>query len=153
MIKPTFNPRYRHAKSGIFKPSHPEKYKGFGQIIFKSLLEAKMMFYLDNDPRCVSWWAEPFSIRYLDKSTNKWRNYFIDFVVEMYDGNTKKKYWIETKTTNETQRPTGSRNTQTLLENTKTYVKNLSKWAAAQRVAKQHGAQFLVITEEFFKKK
>jgi hypothetical protein len=71
----------------------------------------------------------------------------------MYDGNIKKKYWIETKTTGETQRPTGSRNSQVLLENTKTYVKNLSKWSAAQKVAKQHGAQFLVITEEFFKKK
>ena len=153
MIKPTFNPRYRNAKSGIFKPSHPEKYKGFGQIIFKSLLEAKMMFYLDNDPKVVAWWAEPFSIKYLDRSTNRWRNYFIDFVVEMMDGTSKKTYWIETKITGETKKPTGSRNTQALLENTKTYVKNLSKWSAAQKIAKKHGAQFLVITEEFFKKK
>ena len=112
-----------------------------------------MMFYLDNDPKVVAWWAEPFSIKYLDRSTNRWRNYFIDFVVEMMDGTSKKTYWIETKITGETKKPTGSRNTQALLENTKTYVKNLSKWSAAQKIAKKHGAQFLVITEEFFKKK
>ena len=153
MIKPTFNPRYRHAKHGIFKPLHPEKYKGFGQIVFKSMLEAKMMFYLDNDPRCVAWWAEPFSINYLDKSTNKYRQYFIDFVAEIMDGSTKKTYWIETKGVNETKKPTGGRNTQALLENTKTYVKNLCKWQAAQKVAKRHGAEFVVITEEFFNKK
>ena len=153
MIKPTFNPRYKHAKSGIFKPQHPEKYKGFGQIIFKSFLEAKFMFYLDNDPKCVAWWAEPFNIKYFDKSTNRWRQYYIDFVVEMMDGTSKTKYWVETKTVGETKKPTGGRNTQALLESTKIYVKNLCKWNAAQKVAKQHGAKFLVITEEFFKKK
>ena len=152
MIKPTFNPRYKNAKHGIFKPSHPEKYKGFGQIVFKSFLEAKMMFYLDNDPKCIAWWAEPFAIKYFDKSTNRWRSYFIDFVFEMMDGSSKKIYWVETKTVGETKKPTGARNTQALLESTKVYVKNLCKWSAAQKAAKKHGANFVVITEEFFKK-
>ena len=33
MIKPTFNLRYKNAKSGIFKPQHPEKYKALPQCI------------------------------------------------------------------------------------------------------------------------
>ena len=152
MILPTFNPRYRHAKHGVFKPKHPEKYKGHGQIVFKSLLEAKMMFYLDNNPKCTAWWAEPFSIAYFDKSTNKRRQYFIDFVAEIQtEGVVKETYWIETKNIGETRPPSGKYMTHAMLESTKTYIKNLSKWKAASEAAKRHGAKFLVITDDFFK--
>ena len=154
MIAPTFNPRYRNAKHGIFHPKHAEKYKGHGAIVFKSLLEAKMMFYLDNNPKCVAWWAEPFSISYFDRSTNKKRQYYLDFVAEiMTSPMTKETYWIETKNLGETKKPVGKHMTQALLESTKTYIKNLSKWKAAKETAKKHGATFIVVTDEFFKGK
>ena len=146
--------KYKSAKTGQFMPRHPEKYKGKHPIVFKSLLEAKFMIFLDNNPKCTKWAYESIVVPYFDKSTNRQRQYYVDFVVEMNESPiTKTIYWIETKNAKETVKPTGQRNSQALLESTKTYVCNLCKWEAATKIAKRYGAKFVVVTDEFFKGK
>lgn len=141
-------------KVGQFTPNNPDRYRGKYPIIFKSLLEAKMMLYLDINENVKSWTYEPLSIEYIDHSSKKRkRRYWIDFMAEMYVNNVLKRVWIETKSSGETKRPTNKRNSMALLESTKTYIKNVSKWKAAQALAKKHGAEFMIITEEFFKRK
>lgn len=139
---------------GKFTPQHPEKYKGKHPIIFKSKLEAKTMLYLDSNQNVKHWAYECFSIPYIDRSDrNRKKNYWVDFMVEMVINGAVKRLWIETKSAGETRKPTRSKNSRVLLESTKTYIKNLSKWSAAKALAKRQGAEFMIITEEFFKQR
>jgi len=139
---------------GKFTPNHPEKYRGSYPLVYKSKLEARMMLYLDSNQNVKSWVYEPASIQYIDKSDrNRKKNYWIDFMVEMVVNGTLKRLWIEVKPSCETHKPTGNKYTSTLLESTKTYIKNLCKWTAAKQLAKHRGAEFMIVTEDFFKKK
>lgn len=136
-----------------FTPQYPEKYRGKYPIILKSKLEARMAFYLDNNQNVLAWTYEPTSIPYVDRSDhNRKKNYWVDFLVEMTINGTLKRLWIETKSAGETKKPTRTKSSIGLLESTKTYIKNLSKWTAAKALAKQRGAEFMIVTEAFFKK-
>lgn len=139
-------------KVGRFKPKNPEKFRGSYPLIYKSKLEARMMLYLDSNQNVKSWIYEPMAIKYIDKSDkNKIKNYWIDFAVEILVNSVVKRFWIEVKSSGETKKPRGKNQTTTLLESTKTYVKNLCKWTAAKELAKKRGAEFIIVTEEFFK--
>ena len=52
--------------SGTYHPSNPEKFLGKYEPIYKSKLEAKMMFYLDHNENVVKWNYEAFPIKYID---------------------------------------------------------------------------------------
>ena len=141
-------------KIGKFTPRNKQKYKGKYPIIFKSKLEAKMMLYLDNNQSVKSWSYEPIPIPYYDKSDNNRRkNYYIDFVAEMYINNRFRKVWIEVKSKAETKKPRKSKNGLVLVESVRIYLQNLCKWNATKKLAKQRNAEFIIVTEDFFKQK
>ena len=137
---------------GKFTPRNPEKFRGQYPIIFKSKLESRMMVYLDNNTNVKAWVYEPKPIPYIDKSSKNHprRNYWIDFMAEMFINDVLKKVWIEVKSKGETVKPR-KRNGVLIVESVKTYIKNLSKWAAAKELAKRSGAIFIIATEDFFK--
>jgi len=133
-----------HSLSGKYFPMHPEKFAGNYTPIYKSGLEQRMMMYLDRNPMILSWSYEPMPIKYFDRSTNKVRRYYIDFVALARTNTGTKKIWIEVKDRREAEKP---KNPNNIKENL-TWLKNQSKWDAARRLAKSKGYEFVVITND-----
>ena len=139
------NSKYNNAV-GTYHVRNKDKYMGQYDPIYKSKLEAKMMFYLDHNENVVKWNYEAFPIKYLDESTNKVRNYYIDFVAIVKAENHLQTVWIEVKSESETHAP-GKRaaKNQKAVE---LWIKNQSKWKAAKRLAESKGHKFVVISEK-----
>ena len=139
------NSKYNNAV-GTYHVRNREKYMGQYDPIYKSKLEAKMMFYLDHNENVVKWNYEAFPIKYLDESTNKIRNYYIDFIAIVKAENKLQTVWIEVKSESETHAPgrRASKNQKAV----ELWIKNQSKWKAAKRLAESKGHKFVVISEK-----
>lgn len=132
---------------GTYHIRNKEKYMGQYDPIYKSKLEAKMMFYLDHNPGVVKWNYEAFPIKYIDESSGgKMRNYYIDFVAVVKSGNSLQTVWIEVKSEAETHPPgkRASKNQKAV----DLWIKNQSKWKAAKALAESKGHKFIVISEK-----
>ena len=132
---------------GTYHVRNKEKYLGRYEPVYKSKLEAKMMFYLDHSPGIVKWNYEAFPIKYLDESTNKVRNYYIDFIaIVKSKENALQTVWIEVKSESET-RPPGKKASMNP-KAVELWLKNQSKWKAARQLAESRGHKFVVISEK-----
>ena len=136
--------RYNNCKTGKYFPLNRQKYKGSETPIYKSDLERRMMLYLDKNPMILQWGYEPQHIKYFDKSTNKVRNYYIDFVAIAKTETGCQKIWIEVKPKCQTHAPKNKKN----IEEQKIWLCNKSKWEAARMLAESRGYKFVVISEE-----
>jgi hypothetical protein len=140
--------------AGVYHPLNPKKYIGERDPKFKSLLEYRLMYYLDKSPAVISWSYEKLTIKYKDMSSNgKLRTYYIDFVAVINTGNKVKRVWIEVKSKRETEPPRQSKNKKKrnqILENN-TWIKNQCKWKTAEHAAKAKGYEFIIITEDQLK--
>ena len=137
------------SNKGRFKPKNPQKYKGDpNNIIYRSTWEIKVMNYLDENPNVIWWGSEELPIPYLNPVDKKKHRYFPDFIAKMRkaDG-TVMTYVIEVKPEKQTQPPTQKRKTKTFLQEAITYEINKAKWYAAEEFCKDHGWQFLILTE------
>ena len=76
--------------------------------------------------------------------------YFVDAYIKVKDINGNiESFLVEIKPFNQTQPPKfPGRQTQKYLTEVETFIKNQSKWKAADRYAKDRGAKFVVITEK-----
>lgn len=132
------------AYSGLFKPSHPEKYAGKGKIIYRSTWELAFMRMADSHPSVISWASEPMRIPYKNPLTNKMSMYVPDFII-MYENKNgdQRTEIIEIKPKKET-----------LLEKAKTkqdklrIAVNTVKWMAARVYCEKHGMVFRVLNED-----
>ncbi len=133
---------------GTYHVRNKEKFLGNYDPIYKSKLEAKMMFYLDHNENVIKWNYESFPIKYIDESSgNKVRNYYIDFTAVVNTGkNVLQTVWIEVKSESETHAPGkhASKNPKAI----NTWLKNQSKWKAAKKLAESRGIKFVVISEK-----
>ena len=137
------------SNKGRFRPKNPQKYKGDpNNIIYRSTWEIKVMNYLDENPNVLWWGSEELPIPYLNPVDKKKHRYFPDFIAKMRkaDG-TVMTYVIEVKPEKQTQPPTQKRKTKTFLQEAITYEINKAKWYAAEEFCKDHGWQFLILTE------
>ena len=137
------------SNKGRFKPKNPQKYKGDpNNIIYRSTWEVKVMNYLDENPNVLWWGSEELPIPYLNPVDKKKHRYFPDFIAKMRkaDG-TVMTYVIEVKPEKQTLPPTQKRKTKTFLQEAITYEINKAKWYAAEEFCKDHGWQFLILTE------
>lgn len=138
------------SNKGKFRPKNPQKYKGdANNIIYRSTWEIKVMNYLDENPNVIWWGSEELPIPYLNPIDKKKHRYFPDFIAKMNksDG-TIMTYVIEVKPQKQTQPPTQKRKTRTYLQEAVTYEINKAKWYAAEEFCKDHGWQFLILTEK-----
>jgi hypothetical protein len=139
---------------GTYAPVNMDKYRGKGLPQFKSRLELKLMCYLDKSSAVTEWCYEPFSIKYEDKSVldangqGVIRKYYVDFTATIKTGVVIKKVWIEVKSINEVLLSKKAK--RNILEN-QTYIKNMSKWIVAKKLAKSHGYEFMIVTDRDLK--
>lgn len=137
-------------KQDFYRPIYPEKYIGNpNEIVYRSSWELRLFQYCEECSQIVKWSSEPFAIKYWDESTMKTRRYFPDAYVEVLqtDG-TIKKYLVEVKPYKQTIPPkAGKRKTKGYIMECNTYTKNISKWKFAEEFCRQHGMEFMIITE------
>ena len=125
------------------------KYAGDARrVVARSKWELMYMQALDNSSMVARWISEPktINISYVNPLDKKVHQYWPDFLVQYTDNSIE---ILEIKPLKES-----------LAENAKsTYdklslIKNMAKWAAADRFAKSIGARFRVITEnQLFRRK
>lgn len=137
-------------KQGIFKPEHPEKYKGdVNNIVYRSGWEKRVMKWLDTNINVTLWSSEEVVIPYRSPVDNRLHRYFVDFYVETLskDG-TKKVYLIEVKPAAQTQKPKSpKRQTKRYIQEVFTYGINQAKWDAARDYCNHKGWEFKILTE------
>jgi len=135
---------------GKYKIKHPEKYLGdYTKVVYRSLWERQAFKWCESNSRVKSWNSEEVVIPYKCKTDNRIHRYFIDLFIEMDDG---KCILVEIKPKKQTVAPKKpSRKTKKYLNEVTTYIKNTSKWTAANDFAQHKGWKFQIWTEETLK--
>ena len=141
---------YSKYKQGIYKPLPTGKYKGKGNPRYLSSWELKFFRWCDNNPNIVEWTSESVIIPYVNPIDGRAHRYMVDNKVIIREGNTFVKYLIEIKPKKQTQKPKthGNKKKSTILYENIEYIRNQSKWRAAEQWCKKHGYKFQVLTED-----
>lgn len=139
-LKPKRNSRY---KQGVRDPRIFKKYIASCKnepVIFRSGLELEFINYCENHPSIKRWASEPIKIKYYSRLDGKEMNYYPDFVIEKTNGS---RIIVEIKPKSQTIKPTVYDN----LWSKEAWVKNMDKWVAAYKFAKEHKMSFIVVSE------
>jgi len=133
-----------------YKPIFPEKYEGDPtNIVMRSSWETKFALWCDKNPSVVKWSSEETIIPYRCQTDNKIHRYFVDFriKVKQTDG-TLKTYIIEIKPDAQTRPPEfPGKKTRKFMTEAFTFIKNQSKWKAAEQWCLDRGYEFKILTE------
>jgi len=139
------------AYSGKYKIKNRHKYRGDADnVIYRSLWEKKAFIWCEDNSE-IKWWAsEELAIQYFYEVDKRHHRYFPDLVIEFNNG---KRLMVEIKPKKETRKPEfKGRKTKRYINESVTFVKNMNKWEAASKVAKDNGWEFQIWTEETLQK-
>lgn len=135
---------------GRFTPKNKSKYAGDVKAIkYRSLWERNAMRWCDTNSSVVRWNSEEVVIPYFCRTDNKWHRYYVDLLIEFSNGKT---LLVEIKPKKETippKRP--ARKSKRYINEVTTYIKNQSKWEAAEAFARKHGVEFVIWHEDVLK--
>ncbi len=132
---------------GKYKIKKPEKYLGdYKNVVYRSLWERQAFKWCESNSRVKAWNSEEVVIPYKCKTDNKIHRYFIDLFVEMDNGDCILVEIKPKKETNPPKKP--SRKTKKYINEVVTFVKNQSKWEAANQFAEHKGWKFQIWTED-----
>lgn len=135
---------------GMYKPRNPEKYSGdVKKIVFRSGMELKFFRFFDHNPAIIKWNSEEVIVPYMAETDGKMHRYFVDAWLQVKNKHGKiQEYLVELKPFAFTQEPPQqNRKTQTYQRKVYEYLKNLSKWKAADEFAQKRGQKFIILTE------
>jgi hypothetical protein len=136
---------------GKFTPKNPNKYEGDPtQIYYRSSWELRVMNWFDNNPNVIGWSSEEIVVPYRCGTDNKIHRYFPDFKIKVRTSNgCIKTYLIEVKPYGQTEPPKfPGKQTRRYITESMTFIKNQSKWKAAEQYSKAMGWEFKIITEK-----
>ena len=138
------------AYSGRYKVKNLQKYVGNPAAVqYRSLWERQVMRWLDSNDNIACWNSEEVKIPYMCKTDNKMHRYFVDLYFKTTDG---KSYLIEIKPKSQTIPPKQPlRKSKKYLKEVMTYIKNQSKWEAAEQFAAKRNLEFQIWTEDTIK--
>ena len=135
---------------GLFKPKHPNKYKGDpSNIVFRSSWELKFMNYLDAHEDVITWSSEEFCIPYRSPVDGAVHRYFPDFWLKQrkLDG-TIETVVVEIKPKKQTMPPEPQKKrTKRYINEVMTWGVNSAKWQAAQKFCESKNWKFAIFTE------
>jgi len=130
---------------GIYKIQNPEKYVGNRAPRYRSSWEHTFMMFCDNNPSVQQWSSESIKIPYRDPLTGRQTVYVPDFLIVYLDRNLRKHAeLVEIKPANQMLKERVGKN----VYNQAQYVKNMAKWEAAGKWARNQGIKFRVINEK-----
>ncbi len=134
------------AYKGKYTIKNTKKYLGDPtKVIYRSLWERQAFKWCETNPRVKKWNSEEIVVPYKCKTDNKIHRYYVDLLVEL---DNKDIILVEIKPKKETVPPKGKRKTKKYIREVMTYVKNTSKWEAANQYANHKGWKFQVWTED-----
>ena len=138
------------AYSGRYPIKEPQKYEGdYTKVFYRSLWERQVFKWCESNPQVIRWSSEETVIPYKCKTDNRIHRYFVDVKIKLETGET---YLVEIKPKKETIAPKKpARQTKKYVNEVMTYVKNQSKWEAAEEYCMQRGWKFVVWTEDTLK--
>ena len=138
------------AYSGRYPVGNPQKYDGDStKVYYRSLWERQVFKWCESNPQVIRWSSEETVIPYKCKTDNRIHRYFVDVKIKLETGET---YLVEIKPKKETIAPKKpARQTKKYVNEVMTYVKNQSKWEAAEEYCMQRGWKFVVWTEDTLK--
>jgi len=138
------------AYSGRYPVTNPQKYDGDStKVYYRSLWERQVFKWCESNPQVIRWSSEETVIPYKCKTDNRIHRYFVDVKIKLETGET---YLVEIKPKKETIAPKKpARQTKKYVNEVMTYVKNQSKWEAAEEYCMQRGWKFVVWTEDTLK--
>jgi len=131
------------AYSGRYSLKNPSKYEGNPtKVFFRSLWERQTFRWADECSDIIKWSSEEIVVPYICKTDNKVHRYFVDLKLTFKDG---RIFLIEIKPQKETQPPKQPvKKTRKYINEVMTFVKNQSKWEAANKFAEKRGWEFQV---------
>lgn len=141
----------RNYLQGMFRPKHPEKYKGDPtKIVFRSSWELKVFRAFDENKNVIEWGSEEVVIIYQSPVDGKLHRYFVDCYAKIRTKNNEiKKLLIEIKPFSQTIPPVlKNQKKKTYLNECMTYSVNDAKWKAASYYCKERGWEFKIMTEK-----
>ena len=115
------------------------------KVVYRSLWERQTFKWCESSPRVKKWNSEDIVIPYKSRTDNKIHRYYVDLLVEL---DNREIILVEIKPKKETTPPKKRAKTKRYINEVMTYVKNTSKWQAAQQYAEHKGWKFQVWTEE-----
>ena len=132
---------------GRYKVKNYKKYKGDPtKVIYRSSWERSVFRYLDGNDDILEWNSESYVIPYLCRTDNRMHRYFVDIYFRYKNG---KRFLVEIKPKYQTVPPKKpKRQTKKYLSEVNTYLKNVSKWEAANKWANDRGYYFQVWHED-----
>ena len=150
----------RKCKTGIYVPIHPDKWiitESFDMktpgIKYRSSWEEMFFKFADFNDNIIKVNSEGMVIPYFNPVKNKMARYYMDIMMETKDG----KIWlVEIKPYAQTQPPKPPRkNTKDMnkarhrfIKEMETYTVNMAKWEATEKLCKENGWIFKIITEK-----
>lgn len=144
----------KNASRGKYTLKHPHKYDGNpNNVVWRSSWELKLINYLDKNSNVLSWGSEEVVIWYRKTvDNNKPHRYFVDFhaTLKMSDESIK-KFLFEVKPQMMTvvpELPKSGRKTKSYISTCLEVQTNLDKFAAARKVCKEQGWEFVIMTEK-----
>lgn len=138
------------AYKGKFTPKNPKKYRGDAtNIVYRSIWERNTFRWLDENDSVKEWASEEFYIPYKCATDNRMHRYFVDVWYQTIE---EDEYIVEIKPKKETTPPKNpGRRTKKYISESLTYIKNQSKWQAAEQFAAARGWKFVIWTEDTLK--
>lgn len=136
---------------GIFKPINPTKYRGdLTNIIYRSSWEKRFFHWADVNPSVLEWSSEEIVIPYRCQTDGRVHRYFVDAYIKIQNSaGAVDSYLVEIKPGAQTVPPKfPGRQTKRYLAEVNTFIKNQSKWTAAEQYASQRGSKFIILTEK-----
>lgn len=142
-------------KQGVYTPKNAHKFIGSATggrgAVYRSSWELRIFLFLDSNPYVLHWGSENIKIPYV--FAGKTHLYYPDLFFEVVDKNdVHKKFLVEVKPYDQSVPPTPPKrmtaaSSRTYTAKALTYQQNVAKWKVASKYAKQHGMDFLVLTE------
>ena len=139
------DPRF---KQGIFTPRNPKKFIGT-RAVYRSSFELRFMQWADHNDNVLEWSSEQIIIPYISPVDGRAHRYYVDNFVVIREGDKIKRYLVEIKPFSQTQPPRTSprKRKATIIYEQTQWLVNQAKWAAAQKYARDKGAEFIILTE------
>ena len=132
---------------GKYKIKNPDKYLGDpSNVIYRSGWELAVMNWADTSPQIKKWGSEETVIPDICETDRKPHRYFMDFSLQYDNG---RVVLVEVKPHQQTLPPKTGKGVsrRKVLNEGMTYIKNQSKWKAAQAYALDNGWHFEIWTE------
>ena len=138
------------AYKGKYTIKDKSKYLGDAtKVIYRSMWERQTFKWCETNSRVKRWNSEEIVIPYKCKTDNRIHRYYVDLLVEL---DNKDIILVEIKPKKQTLAPKNpKRKTKRYINEVMTYVKNTSKWEAANQYANHKGWKFQVWTEDTLK--